>query len=59
MLGVRREGITDAAGRLQRRGIIRYKRGQIAVLARAELERLCCECYRAVQKETDRLRRMR
>jgi CRP-like cAMP-binding protein len=58
MLGVRREGITDAAGRLQRRGIIRYKRGRITVLDRPELEKLCCECYRAVKKETDRLRVM-
>src|SRR6201991_111821 len=56
MLGVRREGITDAAGRLQRRAIIRYKRGRITVLDRPELENLCCECYRAVKKETDRLR---
>ena len=58
MLGVRREGITDAAGRLQRSGIIRYKRGRIAVIDRAQLEKLCCECYRAVKKETDRLRVM-
>jgi CRP-like cAMP-binding protein len=58
MLGVRREGITDAAGRLQRRGIIRYKRGRITVLDRAGLEKVCCECYRAVKKETDRLRVM-
>lgn len=58
MLGVRREGVTDAAGMLQRRGIIRYKRGRIAVLDVPGLEKLCCECYRAVKKETDRLRGM-
>ena len=58
MLGVRREGITDAAGRLQKRGVIRYRRGRISVLSRPELEKLCCECYRTVKKETDRLRGM-
>jgi Mn-dependent DtxR family transcriptional regulator len=55
MLGVRREGVTDAAGKLQKQGVIRYSRGRIAVLDRAELERCCCECYRVVKKETDRL----
>jgi CRP-like cAMP-binding protein len=55
MLGVRREGVTDAAGKLQKQGIIRYSRGRITVLERTELERLCCECYRVVKKETDRL----
>jgi len=58
MLGVRREGITDAAGRLQKQGVIRYSRGRIAVLDRATLEKLCCECYGVVKKETDRLRSM-
>jgi len=55
MLGVRREGVTEAAGKLQKQGAIRYSRGQIAVLDRKKLERLCCECYAVVKKETDRL----
>ena len=55
MLGVRREGVTDAAGKLQRLGVIRYGRGQITVLDRPKLEELCCECYGVVKKETDRL----
>ena len=55
MLGVRREGVTDAAGKLQKEGVIEYKRGQITVLDRPKLERLCCECYAVVKKETDRL----
>ena len=56
MLGVRREGVTDAAGKLQKLGAIRYVRGKITVLDRPQLERLCCECYAVVKKETDRLR---
>jgi CRP-like cAMP-binding protein len=56
MLGVRREGVTDAAGKLQKAGAIRYSRGRITVLDRAQLESLCCECYSVVRKETDRLR---
>jgi CRP-like cAMP-binding protein len=56
MLGVRREGITDAAGKLQKQGVIRYSRGRITVLSRARLEQRSCECYGAVKKETDRLR---
>jgi hypothetical protein len=55
MLGVRREGVTEAAGKLQRLGVIRYSRGQITVLDRAKLEQLCCECYGVVKRETDRL----
>jgi len=55
MLGVRREGVTDAAGKLQRLGVIEYSRGHITVLDRAKLEQLSCECYAVVKKETDRL----
>ena len=55
MLGVRREGVTDAAGKLQRLGVIRSTRGQIEVLDRLKLEQLCCECYAVVKKEADRL----
>ena len=55
MLGVRREGVTDAAGKLQRLGVIEYSRGQITVMDRPKLERLSCECYAVVKKETDRL----
>jgi CRP-like cAMP-binding protein len=55
MLGVRREGVTEAAGRLQRRGVIEYSRGHITVLDRPKLESLCCECYAVVKRETDRL----
>jgi len=55
MLGVRREGVTDAAGKLQRLGIIEYSRGHIKVLDRNRLEQLSCECYAVVRKETDRL----
>ena len=54
-LGVRREGITEAAGDLQRAGLIRYRRGHIAVLGRAGLEERACECYAVVKKEYARL----
>jgi Mn-dependent DtxR family transcriptional regulator len=55
MLGVRREGITVAAGDLQRAGYISYRRGHIAVLDRAGLEALSCEYYAVVKKELNRL----
>lgn len=54
-LGVRREGITEAAGTLQRAGVIRYRRGHISVLERKGLELGACECYGVVRKELDRL----
>jgi CRP-like cAMP-binding protein len=55
MLGVRREGVTEAAGKLQRAGIIEYSRGKITVLDRAKLEMNACECYEVVRRETSRL----
>ena len=55
MLGVRREGVTEAAGKLQALDVIRYSRGRIVVLDRDKLEALCCECYAVVKRETDRL----
>ena len=57
MLGVRREGVTEAAGRLQKLGVIQYRRGHIEVVDRRKLEQLSCECYAVVKKETDRLLR--
>lgn len=55
MLGVRREGVTEAAGKLQKLGVITYRRGHIKVTNRELLEDLCCECYAVVKHETDRL----
>ena len=55
MLGVRREGVNEAANKLQNLGVIRYRRGRITVLDRDKLEQLCCECYAVVKREIDRL----
>jgi CRP-like cAMP-binding protein len=55
MLGVRREGVTESAGKLQKLGVIAYSRGMITVLDRPKLEEVSCECYSVVKKETDRL----
>ncbi|MEO5691894.1 MAG: Crp/Fnr family transcriptional regulator [Usitatibacter sp.] len=55
MLGVRREGVTEAAGKLQKLGVITYRRGHIEVLDRPRLETMSCECYDVVRRETERL----
>src|SRR5579863_1303392 len=55
MLGVRREGVTEAAGKLQNAGLIHYRRGRITVLDRPRLEARSCECYQVVKTEFDRL----
>jgi CRP-like cAMP-binding protein len=55
MLGVRREGVTESAGKLQKLGLIEYSRGRIVVLDRPALEAHACECYGVVKKEFDRL----
>ncbi len=54
-LGVRRESVTEAAGKLQKAGLIRYSRGHVAVLDRPRLEARVCECYAVVKREYDRL----
>jgi hypothetical protein len=56
ILGVRRESITAAAGKLQRAGVLSYRRGHIAVAGRAGLEAATCECYSIVKQEYGRLR---
>jgi CRP-like cAMP-binding protein len=55
MLGVRREGVTEAAGKLQNAGLIKYSRGHITVIDRSGLEARTCECYAVVKREFDRL----
>jgi CRP-like cAMP-binding protein len=55
MRGVRREGVTEAAGKLQKAGAIKYSRGHITVLDRPKLEQLCCECHAVVKQESNRL----
>lgn len=55
MLGVRREGVTEAAGNLQKAGLIHYSRSRIIVLDRPGLEARTCECYAVVKRECDRL----
>ena len=55
MLGVRREGVTEAALKLQKAGMIRYARGRIMVLDRKAIEERACECYAVIKKEYDRL----
>jgi CRP-like cAMP-binding protein len=55
MLGVRREGVTESAGKLQKLGLIEYHRGRITVLDRAGVEKQACECYQVVKNEFKRL----
>jgi Mn-dependent DtxR family transcriptional regulator len=53
MLGVRRSSVTDVAGAIQKRGLIRYHRGRIDVTDRPKLEEAACECYRAIRRRTE------
>jgi len=55
MLGVRREGVTASAGKLQEAGLIHYSRGRITILDRLKLEKRVCECYGVVKREFERL----
>ena len=55
MLGVRRQGVTESAGKLERLGLISYSRGLITVLDRPGIEQRVCECYEVVKRETERL----
>ena len=55
MLGVRRSGVSDAAGALKRAGLINYRRGCVQILDRAGMEERSCECYGAIKREFDRL----
>jgi Mn-dependent DtxR family transcriptional regulator len=55
MLGVRREGVTEAAGNLQRDGLIIYRRGHITILDRVKMEQRVCECYAVVKREYNRI----
>jgi Mn-dependent DtxR family transcriptional regulator len=55
MLGVRREGVTEAALKVQKAGLISYSRGHITIIDRAGLEQRTCECYKVVKEEYDRL----
>jgi hypothetical protein len=55
MLGVRRAGVTEAAGKLQRVGVIHYSRGRVTVMDRASLQTRACECYEVISREYDRL----
>jgi hypothetical protein len=55
MLGVRRSGVSEAANELQRSGLIRYRRGEIRIVDRADLEKTACECYALDRQRVERL----